>query len=324
MCARGHRARPGTPGNGALQAALDYRNEHEYPQHREALPWQQAAILMGGLSQADRKTAPNRPDNDVSSVNDYALEVSFCQDSGCSLSAQGVGKEGRPATPRATGLGPSAWTAPTERLRVRPGPSPGHLGPGREGCITDLEQSHLRGGKQGIHVDDLLGGLLDGASQSGGDPLSGLMGGLLGGSTQPGGSQIESGVADSAGLGGIPAALLGGSSGAGGLAQLLAPVAEQLMVRLGLSSQVADAVVAFVLGELVGGRAGGAEHNQGRAVGARRPTASLSASGCGLTSTYEGRRRQPARSRPHNRRLRPRSGGCDSRATSPLRAWPAA
>jgi len=96
--------------------------------------------------------------------------------------------------------------------------------------------------------------------QPGGDPLSELMRGLLEGSPQPGIGQVDSrGVADSSGLGGILGALLGGASAGDGPTQLLAPVIEQLTVKLGLTSEVAEAVVAFVLGKLVAGREGGAE-----------------------------------------------------------------
>jgi hypothetical protein len=53
--------------------------------------------------------------------------------------------------------------------------------------------------------------------------------------------------------------LLGGGSQGGGLDQALAPMIEQLMDTPGLSSEMAQSIVAFVLGKLLARQVGGAD-----------------------------------------------------------------
>jgi len=87
-------------------------------------------------------------------------------------------------------------------------------------------------------VGDLLGSVLGGGGQASG--AAGLLGGLLGG----GGSQ--------GGLGGLLGGLLGGGSqgGAGDMNPLMAPLANMLADKLGLSPQMAQMVMGFVLGKM--------------------------------------------------------------------------
>jgi hypothetical protein len=87
-------------------------------------------------------------------------------------------------------------------------------------------------------VGDLLGSVLGGGGQASG--AAGLLGGLLGG----GGSQ--------GGLGGLLGGLLGGGSkgGAGEMNPLMAPLANMLADKLGLSPQMAQMVMGFVLGKM--------------------------------------------------------------------------
>lgn len=143
-------------------------------------------------------------------------------------------------------------------------------GPSPQG--SDQEQA------SGDLLSGLLGGLLGGSSPEGGgqeqpsgDLLSGLLGSLLGGPSPQGGGQEQptgdllstllgglggsatytSGLADSSPPGGP----LGSGSPSGSLNQMLAPMIEQLTGNLGLSSGIAQSIVAFVLGKLLPPRA---------------------------------------------------------------------
>ena len=90
-------------------------------------------------------------------------------------------------------------------------------------------------------VGDLLGSVLSGGGgQAGG--AAGLLGGLLGGGSQ-------------GGLGGLLGGLLGGGSksgtqAGGELNPLMAPLANMLADKLGLSPQMAQMVMGFVLGKM--------------------------------------------------------------------------
>ena len=115
--------------------------------------------------------------------------------------------------------------------------------------MDDLLGSLLGGGKNDPDgqddnpmddlVGDLLGSVLGGGQQGG---AAGLLGGLLGGGGGQGG-----------GLGGLLGGLLGGGGGsqdAGELNPLMAPLANMLADRLGLSPQMAQMVMGFVLGKM--------------------------------------------------------------------------
>jgi len=105
-------------------------------------------------------------------------------------------------------------------------------------------------------MNDLLGALLGGGQ--GGDkgqddnqgqndnPMDDMIGGLLG-SVLGGGSQ--------GGLGGLLGGILGGGSkggaqGGGELSPLMAPLANMMADKLGLSPQMAQTVMGFVLGKM--------------------------------------------------------------------------
>ncbi len=101
-------------------------------------------------------------------------------------------------------------------------------------------------------MNDLLGALL-GGSQGGAqggaggqddNPMDDMVGDLLGGLLGGGGSQ--------GGLGGLLGGILGGSgkADAGELNPLMAPLANILADKLGLSPQMAQMVMGFVLGKM--------------------------------------------------------------------------
>ncbi|MGC9335304.1 MAG: hypothetical protein ACP5JJ_14210 [Anaerolineae bacterium] len=88
----------------------------------------------------------------------------------------------------------------------------------------------------------------------GGPDLGGLLQGLLGGT---GGSPAGTGQAaaqSAGGLGDILGAIMGGGSPALASNPLLAPIVTGLAEKLGLPPQIAQTVVAFVLGKLVESR----------------------------------------------------------------------
>lgn len=85
----------------------------------------------------------------------------------------------------------------------------------------------------------ILGGLLGGGMQSGtptqsasGDPMSAILAGLLGGGMQ------------------------GGSSGASALGNnaFLAPIADAIAAKIGISPQIAESIVSFALSQLMSGQ----------------------------------------------------------------------
>jgi hypothetical protein len=124
----------------------------------------------------------------------------------------------------------------------------------------------------GMDLGGLLGGLLGGGGLAGGTPqaaedygaapetesapggleLGGLLGGLLGGMGGPtAGVGPGQAAAGAGGLGGIMDALLGGEGSGPASNSLLAPIVDGLAEKLGLPPQIAQAVVAFVLGKLM-------------------------------------------------------------------------
>jgi hypothetical protein len=121
-------------------------------------------------------------------------------------------------------------------------------------------------------LSDLLKGILGGASpqgraspQDGAGGLADLLGGILGGGKQ-----------DGFGLDDILGAIMGsGGSGLGANA-FLAPIAQTLAEKLGLSPALAQAVVAFAMSKLLPallGGAGGAVPGQQAGVSPTRPSA---------------------------------------------------
>jgi len=139
-------------------------------------------------------------------------------------------------------------------------------------------------------MEELLNAMMSGAGgesgeeETGDDPLAGMLGSLLGGS---GGGQAS-------GMGGLMQAILGGGPGAGtqgsgpgaaaqggglegmlgsllggggsGMAAnpLVAPIADALAGKLGLSQEVARMVVSFALNKLLSGILGGSAQAGGR------------------------------------------------------------
>lgn len=145
-------------------------------------------------------------------------------------------------------------------------------------------------------IDDLLKALMGDATpdsedeRAGGDPLAGLLGGLMGGEASDsaagagdllgallggsgmgaqGGLGVTPGgttAGEAGGMGGLLSALLGGGAAPASAAQapavgagsFLGPVIEGITGKLGLPPQIAQMVVTFVLGKLLGGLVGGA------------------------------------------------------------------
>lgn len=120
--------------------------------------------------------------------------------------------------------------------------------------LSDLLGGMLGGGSSGGEGD--LGGLLEGMLGGGATGGSGDMGGLLEGLVGGGGQQGAAG-----GMGDIFGALLGGGSSTAttGAGSFLAPIISGVAEKLGLSPQIAQAIVGFVMGKLFAGRLGGGE-----------------------------------------------------------------
>jgi hypothetical protein len=115
-------------------------------------------------------------------------------------------------------------------------------------------------------IEDLFKAISgDAGSQPGGqaegDPLADLLGGLLGGGTSPGAADLaevlgggspsqEGGMAD------ISGAVLGGGGAGMDSNAFLAPIVDGISRKLGLPPDVAQMVVAFVIGKLLSGQSG--------------------------------------------------------------------
>jgi len=112
------------------------------------------------------------------------------------------------------------------------------------------------------------GGLAGGAGQAleghaaqaaadpapGGPDLGSLMQGLLGGTGGPAAGTGQPAAESAGGLGDILGAIMGGGSPALSSSPLLAPIVTGLAEKLGLPPQIAQTVVAFVLGKLMQSR----------------------------------------------------------------------
>jgi hypothetical protein len=111
-------------------------------------------------------------------------------------------------------------------------------------------------------LQGLSGGQLSqgGASQAGtesamgGLDMTSLLQGLLGGQGGLSAGTGQAAASGAGGLGDILGAILGGGSPAMQSNSLLAPIVAGLAEKLNLPPQLAQAVVAFVLGKLLGGR----------------------------------------------------------------------
>jgi hypothetical protein len=107
-------------------------------------------------------------------------------------------------------------------------------------------------------MEDLLKAMMEGAAPEKGsgegrrDPLMDLLGGILsgGGAGQAGSQGAAGGLADLLGM-------LGGAGSGGGTGSLFEPILSRLAEQLGLSPQLAQMVVSFVLGKLLTGAATG-------------------------------------------------------------------
>ncbi len=97
----------------------------------------------------------------------------------------------------------------------------------------------------------------------GGDVMSALLGGLLGGGMPQGGAPMQG--APGMGGGDAMSALLGGLLGGGmpggmpnasamGNNSFLAPIVDAIAAKIGIPPQIAQLVVSFVLGQLMGGQ----------------------------------------------------------------------
>lgn len=124
--------------------------------------------------------------------------------------------------------------------------------------------------QSGASMQDLIGAILGGGgqqtapqqTQSQQNPLGDLIGGILGGGAPQGAAQQQSP------LGGILDAILGGGSGgSSGISNaFLAPIANALADRLGLSRAMAQAIVAFAVSKLLPSLLGGAQQASSGAV----------------------------------------------------------
>ncbi len=149
-----------------------------------------------------------------------------------------------------------------------------------------------------MNMEDILKSILGGADAASGgkrqaaDPLSDLLKGILGGASQGGrsssqgraqglpdllGGILGGGSQDGFGLDDIMGAIIGtGGSAVGGNA-FLAPIAQALAEKLGLSPALAQAVVGFALSKLLpallGGVGGGLQQGQAGVSPSRRPSA---------------------------------------------------
>jgi hypothetical protein len=127
-------------------------------------------------------------------------------------------------------------------------------------------------------MEDLLKGMMSGAGGQSGDegqdddPLAGMMGGGSGGQAGAMGGLMQallgSGLGAGAQGGGIESILGsllgGGESSAMANNPLVAPIAEALSKKLGLSQEIAEMVVGFALSKLLSGLLGSSAASGGR------------------------------------------------------------
>ena len=139
--------------------------------------------------------------------------------------------------------------------------------------MEDLLQSLMQGGEPqssaestGSDADpmaQLLQSLLGGGAPQGFEPqaasapaqgemdLGSLLQGVLGGAGGLAGGAAQTSNADAGGLGDVLGAMMGGGSPTTQSNGILDPIVAGLAEKIGLSPQVAQAVVAFVLGKLM-------------------------------------------------------------------------
>jgi len=111
--------------------------------------------------------------------------------------------------------------------------------------LVQLLQSMGGGTSQGFGVQ---GGPVAGQGQP--DPAS-LLQGILGGTGGLAGGPAQTSAAGAGGLGDLLGAIMGGGSPALESNSILAPIVNGLAEKIGLPPQIAQAVVAFVLGKLL-------------------------------------------------------------------------
>jgi hypothetical protein len=91
-----------------------------------------------------------------------------------------------------------------------------------------------------------------------GDPLADLMGSLLGGGTSPGGADLAEVLGGGSPQQGDSMAAISGMLGGGGAGMgsndLVAPIVDAISSKLGLPPDVAQMIVAFVIGKLLSGQ----------------------------------------------------------------------
>jgi hypothetical protein len=143
----------------------------------------------------------------------------------------------------------SGQAAQGTAAQARPAASGGETG--LDGLLQGLLGGGLAGG--GGQAPEAYGAQAGAAPAQGGLDLGGLLGGLLGGS---GGLAAGTAPAPTGGAGGLGDVLgsLMGSSPAMQSNSFLAPIVNGLADKLGLPPQLAQTVVAFVLGKLMGHR----------------------------------------------------------------------
>ena len=134
-----------------------------------------------------------------------------------------------------------------------------------QSSAPQAEPAPLQGG---MDLGGLLQGLLGGADQSAeaygaqaetglgqeGPDLGGLLQGILGGTGGLAAGMGQAPPSSGGGLGSLLGTIMGAGSPAMGSDAFLAPIVSGLADKLGLPPQIAQAVVAFVLGKLMGHR----------------------------------------------------------------------
>lgn len=126
-------------------------------------------------------------------------------------------------------------------------------------------------GQQGDAMGDMLGALMGGQDAQGGGDLGGLLGGLMGGQ---GG---QDGDAMMGMLGGLLGGMGGASANAGamggmntGMNAALAPLADMLSEKLGISREMAMSAMAIIVPMILSKLAGGGQARSGDPLGANR------------------------------------------------------
>jgi hypothetical protein len=142
---------------------------------------------------------------------------------------------------------------------------------------SGLGQMDLGGLLQGLlggagQAAEGYGAQADSGSAQGGLEMGGLLQGLLGGAGGLAGGTSQAPTGSSGGLADILGAVLGGGSATQQSNSFLAPIVTGLAEKLGLPPQIAQMVVGFVLGKLLGSRT---QPGMETALGATRSQAVL-------------------------------------------------